>query len=117
MAEIETLICLFKMQPATVSLVEIARGTATSSVPGMLRRLIEKGLAHREKSPPQPSLTAEEKTGFTAGQLRLGKRPYLYRLTPKGERIAHWLNLASEEFRLQKPDDNALIGHDMRYAP
>lgn len=87
-SEIDTLIALHLVAPATVVLIDVTRNVRWGSH-GPLKSLTGKGLVSREKAPAPPALTKEEI--YHGARLRLGKRPHLYELTGSGRTVAHHL--------------------------
>lgn len=87
-SEIDTLVAMSDVAPATLKVINCARGLEFGAhVP--LIRLQERGLIDRKKVPSQEPLTEEER--FRGVQLRMGKRPYMYGLTKSGRTVAHHL--------------------------
>lgn len=99
-SEMETLIAMRLVAPATIKLIDFKRGRtgAVSSMPNLMK----KGLADRHKADMQEPLTSDE---IAAGRrLRIGKRPYLYDLTPTGKTVAHHLQSIKTQLNGSVPE-------------
>lgn len=82
-AEIDILIAIHRLQPVTRAGLQ----SYLNREPGHLAELMDLGLIYREKwSPPK----------LDYGPQKTGKRPYLYKVTPRAERAVEALAQAFE---------------------
>lgn len=93
-AQINVLVALFEVQPCTVSVLKSRIGAHVAGADRQMTRLRELGLVRRRKYRP-PKQTREQILGFAERTTRgVGKRPYLYALTPRGRVVARHLHAA-----------------------
>lgn len=102
---LDYMVALLAVQPATCKLVGITVGQGEATASGALVRMMRLGLATRFKRDPlrNAPLSAAEKDGFHGQVLRVGKRPYLYELTPHGAEAAALLEQAFAVLDQQRP--------------
>lgn len=103
---LDYMVALLAVQPATCKLVGITVGQGEATASGALVRLHRLGLAIRFKRDPlrNAPLTEDEKRGFAASPcVPVGKRPYLYELTPHAADAAALLADAFELLKQERP--------------
>lgn len=94
--QIDTLAALYVMQPCTTTALAAYLGNSAEYASGSLPELVRLGLAERVKAPPGPKPTAEERDGLVHYTPKIGKRPYLYRITEAGLLPAFHYHRAAE---------------------
>ena len=103
---LDYMVALLSVQPATCKLVGITVGQNEATASGALVRLHRQGLAIRFKRDPlrNAPLSDDEKNGFAASPcVPVGKRPYLYELTPHAADAAELLAQAFDVLDQQRP--------------
>lgn len=93
-ATVETIVALYRSQPATAELVALTCGQQIATTSGRLVALVRAGLATRRKFDRferVPITPAEEFHGVVR---KIGKRPYVYELTPAAAHAAAHLSRA-----------------------
>ena len=102
---LDYMVALLAVQPATCKLVGITVGQNEATASGALVRLHRLGLATRFKRDPMRNapLTDDEKRGLTLYRKPIGKRPYLYELTPGAASAAVLLADAFTILETQRP--------------
>jgi hypothetical protein len=102
---LDYMVALLSVQPATCKLVGITVGQGEATASGALVRLHRLGLARRFKRDPfrNAPMTDAEKMGFTTRVAPVGKRPYLYELTPQAAEAAALLADAFTVLNQQRP--------------
>ena len=97
------------MQPCTIKLINQYMNGNLNSSSRSLRGLERLSLVHREKSKKSKALTKEELFEMQMIGLEAtptGRRPYIYTLTPAGERVADAINILIQEIR-EAQDESA----------
>lgn len=97
---LEYIVALRELQPATADLVAFSLQQNCATSAGRLVEMVRMGLATRRKFDPfkRAPMTADEirdrQNGIKNSHCRIGKRPFLYELTPAAHAAAEHLGEA-----------------------
>lgn len=110
-ANLNTLVTLYRCEPATAELAGITCNQETATTAGRLVELVRLGFATRRKFDPleRAPLTEDERQarrdGWPTWRRRTGKRPYLYELTPSARHAAQHLARAFDLLETEENDN------------
>ncbi len=99
-AQIRALVAIYVLQPATTTAINFYLGRADKFGNDAVASLVDLKLVERYKwTPPElPPMTEAQRLGFEdyPHKPKIGKRPYLYRLTPAASAAAFHLHEAMQ---------------------